>query len=318
MENTGGSKLAELVKTHIQESGKSIQAVAEDIGLSRSAVSLYLSGKYESDPRNLEEKLAAFLERETGQRADATIDRPQVCKPSGMHKSKDTLTILAICEQCSQLRQLGVLVGRSGYGKTFSLRRYAAGIKRSAYVECSDTMSRRDLAEAIAEALHLPPLTGSIYSMVKAIRAFLNANKGYLLIVDEADKLAGKDTYRKMELLRSIRDQAEVGLVIAGEEKLSDLLAQPDLERMLNRVDCYAKLQGLTPTEAKEYVLSYGVEADEVVLNEIVSRGTSARSGCFRLLDRTMNALLRVLNDQGETRITDEVLEKASDMMLLR
>lgn len=65
--------LAELVRTHIEETGTSIQAVADNIGVSRTAVSLYLADKYDSDPRNLEEKLAAYLERKTGVRADGEV-----------------------------------------------------------------------------------------------------------------------------------------------------------------------------------------------------------------------------------------------------
>ncbi len=312
------NRLAELIKAHIKETGGSIQAVADDIGLSRPTVTLYLNGKYDSDPRNVEEKLADYLERETGMRIDAGVSRPQVRKPSGALTCRDALAVLSLCDQCSQLRQLGVIVGRSGVGKTHSLRRYAASNKRVAYVECSDAMGLRDLAEAIADALGLPLISGNIYGMVKAIRNFLNTNKEWLLIIDEADKLASKDTFKKMEMLRNIKDQADVGMVIAGEERLGDLLAQPELERMVNRVDCYARLSGLSADEARKYILSYGAEADEEALNELVSRATGSRFGCFRLLDRTMNAVLRVLNGQSETRITAEVIREASEMMLIR
>ena len=44
---------------------------------------------------------------------------------------------------------------------------------------------------------------------VHGIRDFFNTNKGYLLIIDEADKLVSKYTQKKMEILRAkmcIRD----------------------------------------------------------------------------------------------------------------
>ncbi len=314
----GVTKLAKLVDDYIIEADTTITAVAEDIGMSRTTLSLYLRGLYESDPRNVEEKLTAYLERKTGIQANDAAEKTQVRKPVGTLKSKDALTVLNLCDQCQQLRQLGVVVGRSGFGKTYNLRGYAANNSRVAYIECSDTMGCRDLAEAIAGELHVTRNSANIYSLVQAIRYNLNAYKASLLIVDEADKLASRDTFKKMEMLRNIKDQSDAGLVIAGEERLSELLRQPELERMANRVDCYARLSGLTPEEAGEYVTSYGAEADEDALNELVSRAAGSRFGCFRLLDRTMNAVLRVLTGRGETRISGEVIREASRMMMLR
>ena len=62
--------------------------------------------------------------------------------------------------------------------------------------------------------------SGTIWKRVNRIREFLNINTGYLIIVDEADKLINKYTAAKMEILRGIFDQSEVGIVIAGEPKL--------------------------------------------------------------------------------------------------
>lgn len=39
-------------------------------------------------------------------------------------------------------------------------------------------------------------------------------------VIDEADKLINKYTQKKMEILRGIFDQSDVGIVIAGEPRL--------------------------------------------------------------------------------------------------
>ena len=41
------------------------------------------------------------------------------------------------------------------------------------------------------------------------------------------------------------------------------------------------------------------------------------RYGCFRLLDRTLNNVLRIMRDGGQTSITAEMIGQASAMMLL-
>ena len=306
--------LAELVKAHIDEVETSIQAVADDIGFSRTAVSLYLSGKYDSDAKELERKLTDYLERETGIRIDTGDDNGQIRKRYEFFDSNDALAILAICKQCQQLRSLGIVIGRSGYGKTHTLRKFAAlDRKRVAYVECDDTMGCADLVNSIAMALNMTLASGSIYSKVNAIRHYFNANKGYLLIVDEADKLVNKQTQKKMEILRSIIDQAQVGLIIAGEERLETNL-RTYLNRMANRVDCFLCLKGLAGTEVDKYLSDFDV--DEDALRELKNRAIGA-NGCFRLFDRTMNAVIRLLNREGETLITLKTVTEASDRMML-
>lgn len=141
------------------------------------------------------------------------------------------------------------------YGKTYSLRQYAK-LPRVAYIECDDTMSSRDLVEAIERALGIPSGYGTIWRRVNGIRDYFNTNKGYLLIIDEADKLVSKYTQKKMEILRAIFDQSDVGLVIAGEPKLEAQI-KTYLVRMANRVDFYVSLKGLDPSEVEGYELNF-------------------------------------------------------------
>ena len=60
---TNISPLAQRVNNYIQTQHSSIAAVAKDIGYSRTTVSRYLTGKYDSNPNDLESKLTAFASR---------------------------------------------------------------------------------------------------------------------------------------------------------------------------------------------------------------------------------------------------------------
>ena len=142
---------------------------------------------------------------------------------------------------------------------------------------------------------------GTIWSRVNRIREFFNTNEGFLLIIDEADKLINKYTQKKMEILRGIFDQSNVGIVIAGEPRLETEL-KGNLARFANRMDFYYKLKGLSKNEVVDYLEGY--EVDEAAMGEMISRATNTQSGCFRLLDRTLNNVLRILKQKGETRIT--------------
>ena len=207
---TNISPLAQRVNNYIQTQHSSIAAVAKDIGYSRTTVSRYLTGKYDSNPNDLESKLTDFLTRQTGEAVDLTTP---LAKSEGktwqtpvFFESRDAKAVLGVCQSCQEYIGLGIVVARSGYGKTYALRQYAK-LSRVAYIECDDTMSSRDLVEAIERSIGLPNGYGTIWRRVNGIREFFNTNKGYLLIIDEADKLVSKYTQENGDPAGGVRSE---------------------------------------------------------------------------------------------------------------
>jgi DNA transposition AAA+ family ATPase len=315
---TNGKSLAERTNNKLTELKMSKAELALSMSYSRSAVSQYLNGKYNSDPAALEEKLEEFLKKAS---KDENVDTEtnmesafSVKNKIQFFESKDFVSTIGICNACQENMALGIVVGKSGYGKTHALKRYA-NMPRVAYIECDDTMACRDLVEAIETALGMPrSYGGTIWSRVNHIREFFNVNQGYLIIIDEADKLINKYTQKKMEILRGIFDQADVGMVIAGEPRLEAEI-KGNLVRFANRMDFYYKLQGLTKEEVKKYLEGY--EIDELALNEFMSRACNTQTGCFRLLDRTLNNVIRILKESGSIKVTTKIINEASSMMML-
>ncbi|PYG86711.1 hypothetical protein LY28_02737 [Ruminiclostridium sufflavum DSM 19573] len=311
------STLAYKVNEYKKNNGMTITELASAINYSRSTVSRYLSGKYDSDATELEAKLTAFLKEVTGEElAAATAEKSNVVnftKRKSFFESHDAQNIIGVCSSCQEYIGLGIVVGKSGYGKTHALKYYAK-MPRVAYIECDDTMSSRDLVEAIERALGIPTTYGTIWKRVNGIREFLNVNRGYLLIIDEADKLISKYTQKKMEILRAIFDQCDVGMVIAGEPKLEAQI-KSYLVRFANRVDFCARLRGLSGKEVESFLEGY--EIDEDALAELKARACNNQTGCFRLLDRTLNNVFRILKEHGSNTVTLDTISKASSMMML-
>ena len=309
-----GKSLAEKIGDYLAaDKTRSIASLAKEIAYSRTAVSRYLSGKYDSASGDLEEKLAAWYAQHTGEAVEIPEQTEKTHARPSFFESRDATSVLGVCQSCQEYIGLGIVVGRSGYGKTHTLKQYAK-LPRVAYIECDDTMSSRDLVEAIERALGLPSGYGTIWRRVNGIREFFNVNKGYLLIIDEADKLVSKYTSKKMEILRAVFDQSDVGLVIAGEPKLEATI-KTYLARMANRVDFYASLRGLSPSEVESYLGGYDVQPEAMV--EIKARACNMQTGCFRLLDRTLSNVFRILEESGRETITLKVIEQASSMMML-
>lgn len=307
--------VAKMAKEYMEENGLTITEVAEAINCDRSALSKFLKGTYAKNPTNIEAKLAEFLRERTGENITPSAQVPKMQKPQ-FFESRDASNIIGVCSSCQDFIGLGMVVGKSGYGKSYTLK-YYANMPKVAYVECDDIMSCRDMVEAIEKVLGIPSGYGTNWKRANGIKEFFNVNKGYLLIIDEADKLISKYTQKKMEILRAIFDQSDVGLIIAGEPKLEPQI-KGYLARFANRVDFYYSLKGLTQKEVLGYLKPYPF-TDEA-LHEMVKRATNSQTGCFRLLNRTLNNILRLMdnpNGDGPAEIGMDIIAKASDMMML-
>ncbi len=308
--------LAQRVNEYLEANKKTKAELANEINYSRTTVSRYLSGKYDSDTSEIEAKLEEYLKNnaDESKKVMSISKAPtRLSKRNTFFESRDSANVIGVCSSCQEDMGLGIVVGKSGFGKTHALKYYSK-MPRVAYIECDDTMASRDLVEAIERALGIPQSYGTIWKRVNGIREFFNVNHGYLLIIDEADKLISKYTQKKMEILRGIFDQSDVGMVIAGEPKLEAQI-KSYLTRFANRVDFYASLKGLTPQEVEEYLEGYNIEQD--AMNELISRACNQQTGCFRLLDRTLNNIIRILNESGQDTITLKVIAQASNMMML-
>ena len=198
-----------------------------------------------------------------------------------MEKYKDSdvelmSILLKLQEQTSPIRMsIGYTVGGTVRQGIILYEAAPKVIPRVAYIECDDTMACRDLVEAIENGIGLPKgYGGTIWSRVNRIREFFNTNEGFLLIIDEADKLINKYTQKKMEILRGIFDQSNVGIVIAGEPRLETEL-KGNLARFANRMDFYYKLKGLSKNEVVDYLEGY--EVDEAAMGEMISRATNTQ-----------------------------------------
>ena len=269
--------LAEQMNERLAELKMTKAEAALKMNYSRAALSQYLNGKYASDPTELEKKVREFLEasggvdggqEQEGGKAGAGILKKKV----EFFESRDFVQTIGVCQACQEYMGLGIIVGKSGQGKTHALKKYAE-LPRVAYIECDDTMACRDLVEAIENGIGLPRgYGGTIWKRVNRIREFFNTNEGFLLIIDEADKLINKYTQKKMEILRGIFDQSDVGIVIAGEPRLETEL-KGNLARFANRMDFYYKLKGLSKNEVADYLEGYEVE--EAAMGEMISRATN-------------------------------------------
>ena len=200
----------------ILSKGMTQSKVAKEIGRSEAVISQYLKGTYNGDVESLENLLKNFI-----------LKNEKIKTNRDFIKTKDATCILGICNSCQKLEQLGLVYGRSGFGKTTTLKKYTENTEKAIYIVCNSFMNSNDIIKRIGKAIGLPNLTGSKDEKIEKIKEFFKYNKGYLLIFDEADKLLNKDTISKLDVIKTIYDENDndgVGVVLAGEQSLKTKL----------------------------------------------------------------------------------------------
>ena len=282
--------------TTILKSGVTQVSVAKAIGTNETYISKYLKGNFEGDIEKLEKLLISYIQKFEASRTTRDFIR-----------TKDATCILGICNSCQKLEQLGLVYGRSGFGKTTTLKRYADSTDKVIYIVCNSLMNANDIIKRIAVALGLKGLVGSKDERIAKIKEFFKYNKGYLLIFDEADKLLNKDTISKLDVIKTIYDEVDgdgVGVVLAGEQHLKTKLALY-FEMVRNRGDLEWELKGLSREEVETYLQD--IKITPKALEELVLRATNENNGCFRTLNRTFKSVERLFKDRNEDITNKEV-----------
>ena len=324
--------LIAFTKDYLERTGKTINALAVEIKIDRTYLSKYIGKKLKNVPETIVNALKDYFEKigenfkadEQNIQNESVIDgqEPLHEKTGTFDKffeSTDAINITGLCSICQKYTESAIITGRSGYGKTYALRNYARKNK-VCYLSCEESMTSKDLINALEKTVGLPKGEGSIYERMKGIKEFFKINEGYLLIIDEADKLASKYSMKKVEALRNLFDEENneedgyFGLILAGEPGLKNMIRiyQP---RFANRVDSAIELNGLSSDEIRRYLSDF--EISESALQELIYRGTNSQTGCFRLLNRTIKKILRFTEAKNTARINDNDIKTASSMMML-
>lgn len=132
---------------------------------------------------------------------------------------------------------LGVFAGFSGYGKSVAAL-YAQNKTDAAYVEVSDTWTRKKLLSSILSELGQHRPTGTLSDLEDEIIGILARDPSRPLLIDEADKLVDKNM---IELVRMIAKKSNVPVLLIGEELFPRKLDGVDRFRDLVLVMGYAQ-----------------------------------------------------------------------------
>ena len=213
MHSKNGKDTVARARAELEASGLSQAAAAREIGISDSALSQWLAGRYPGDPDAVEAKVAVWLD---SRRRRAALGR-RLPDPPEWVETPTARRILAGLGYAQLAGDVCVAHGGAGVGKTCAMRRYASR-QPSVWTATATVVTRAPgpclgvVAQACglggAGSRSLAQLEGDVRSRV--------ARTGGLLVVDEAQHLS----VRALDALRGIHDATGIGLALLGGQPL--------------------------------------------------------------------------------------------------
>lgn len=193
--------LRDRMKTYLGEHDLSANKAAKMIPC--SMLSPWLNNDYTGDNEAVADKVAAWLAR---QDLDKTaMPRPDFVDTSISQRIHETLSY------CHLEREMGVVVGYVGCGKTMAVDQYAEHEPGVVVLKLRDAHTPSRVIEDMARAAGVPHPRGTMHGLQSRTIERLR-DTGRLLLVDEAQHL----DRRGLEAIRSVHDEAHVGVAFVA------------------------------------------------------------------------------------------------------
>jgi len=155
-----------------------------------------------------------------------------------------------------------LLTGEVGTGKTLMIRALLQRLPETVDVALVlyPFLSVREFMMALCDDLHIAkPSESSLKALIDTLNSFLLENhaKGRrtVLIVDEAHRL-NRDVLEQIRLLTNLETTKEklLQIVLVGQPELNEVLAQPEMRQLTQRITARYDLQALTAHDTRAYV----------------------------------------------------------------
>lgn len=308
-----GSDLRQRLNEHLTSRNLSKQDAADMMGVPRSTLSRFLNS-LDYSSTDLVERVQSWLNRQ-----ENPEDNQVLVTADGFVKTSAALEIAAAFSIAQQQRRLTVAVGYPGIGKTKTAEQLVAQNPGTVLVRANSNMSCAGLCIRIGQQLGLDLRNGqSLDFMIDSIVQELRI-RPRVLIIDESDYLVTKTSLRKVEILRTILDEAHIGMLILGMPRLLDhLTAGPNmrdnLAQLYSRVAFLRVLGSATEEEIRAFLRPWQIDSDAFML--LYKLGAQKERGNFRRLDNLVrNAALLA---DGGTITAKNVRDAASELELTR
>ncbi len=241
---------------------------------------------------------------------------------------RDALTMLV----CGVLERRGLMVvsGAIGTGKTTILNGMLSVLARReprtplpTALLVNPRLTADELLEMLLIEFEVSCISSSRAARLNGLQRLLFsalANRGTsLLVVDEAHLLS-KDVLEEIRLLMNMESYGEklLQVVLCGQPELLQLLNEPELRALRQRIAQRAVLRALSKSEMRMYIgermRTAGLDQALPFTAAALDRVYACSGGVPRLINLICDACLRVGAESQRRQIGDDVVEEAAIM----
>lgn len=268
-------------------------SVAKEANIPPGTFNAWLNGSYAGDNARVGADVARWLE---ARRARNRIKAIVPVAPSYI-ATRSAQQIVDVLEYAQTLRDMGLVIGGPGTGKTCAIDYYRAAYPAvfTATMEPAKSSTHHLLVE-LANVLRLSER--SVLAIADAVVRRLK-DRDALLVIDEAQHLQSG----AIDQLRTIHDKARCGVVLVGNEsivgKLGDPERTPQLAQLYSRFGLRLILN--RPATADVDALLKAWEVDDKDERQFM-RLVASKPGGLRALTKTLIAAGAMAAGNGEKR----------------
>ena len=174
--------MRERLAQHIEDTGISQSRIAKELGVSKSTVSLFLGGTYSGNNLELARNVEQLLNMGAARQATAQV--PEICL-----KVRNTVEIEQTARIAHIQRNIVLIYGPAGCGKSTALKHYASTNRSVVYVDEAQHLSERsfDAIRAINDKANI----GIVYAGNPSI-----LKRMYGRQAEEFDQVYSRTTYK--------------------------------------------------------------------------------------------------------------------------
>jgi DNA transposition AAA+ family ATPase len=286
----------EQVQAFMGDRSWSMSGLAKSAGISSSALSQFLSGKYNGNKDNVRNKLADVMARETEKKSLGKT-------PDGFIKTSVSRYVFEVAQDCRLFGNIGVCYSAAGLGKTESVREYARQNSDVILIEADPGYTAKFLFSEIRDEVGGTSRTSLHDIFVDCCQRLKGS--GRLLIVDEAEQLP----YKALEMLRRLHDKTGIGILLTGMPKLLANLRghRGEYAQLYSRIGLGIKLKPMTDGDASLIVDKLLPGSSEATKKSLCKEAAGNTRRLFKIITRSKR--VAQVNNSG---ITDEVVRVAA------
>ncbi|MBN2547493.1 MAG: AAA family ATPase [Spirochaetes bacterium] len=289
--------------SHVAQKNYSQNYVAKELGYASATVSLYKNKTYAGDIEKLEIRISRWLDDEKRREEMLIIPRLRITSVKNIQIAIDA---------AKNRRNISVITGDAGTGKSVGAQVYVENSSQALYVEVGPLRNRKSLLRDIAKKLDLEPKGSSdliIEMLVDRLR-----DSGKVIIIDEADRL----DFEKLDMLRRISDMTKCGLVLIAVTKFEGELIHKnaDYGQLSSRVGVCLRLNEIKEeyltNDMKDILDATGIDYETDALKTLrIKCRNSLRKFCDTLI-----SCHDLMQKYQTKKLTGDIVDDAISMRL--